>query len=231
MHEVPFPQSGPKRKLLDVAEELFAEKGFEAVSVRDITQAAKANVAAINYHFGSRDGLIAMVVVRHLVPVCEERLARLDAVEKRWAGKTPPLGEIIEAMLRPLLGQLRKSDLSERLFYKLIGRIFAQAGEGVPSSVEGLLVKTNDRFKKSFGKVLPTLSGEDLAWRIHFVSGGMIHMLSNYDSVQKLPAGSSAASAMEVALGRLIRFSAAGMGEGMAVAAELVESPQAFFDF
>ena len=74
MRETTIPESGSKRKLLETAEQLFADKGFEAVSVRDITQLAKTNVAAVNYHFGSRDSLLGMVMMRYMQPVTEERL-------------------------------------------------------------------------------------------------------------------------------------------------------------
>ena len=81
MRDFTIPESGAKRKLLDAAELLFAEKGFEAVSVRDITQLAKTNIAAVNYHFGSRDHLLTLVMMRYMTPVTEERLVRLDFVE------------------------------------------------------------------------------------------------------------------------------------------------------
>lgn len=231
MHVATFPESGSKRKLLDVAEQLFADKGFESVSVRDITQLAKANVASVNYHFGSREALLAMVMARYMVPVNEERLARLEIIEKRWAGKVPPLEEIIEAMVRPLVSQVKKSDLSERLFYKLMGRIFAQQSDGLPPFIEDQLTKVIDRFTRAFGRALPSLSAEDLAWRIHFVAGGMIHMLSNQDVVQRLSSGAAGTPSMEAILGRFIRFAAAGMREGIEVAEEAKKGPQATFDF
>lgn len=217
--------------MLDVAEQLFADKGFESVSVRDITQLAKANVASVNYHFGSREALLAMVMARYMVPVNEERLARLEIIEKRWAGKVPPLEEIIEAMVRPLVSQVKKSDLSERLFYKLMGRIFAQQSDGLPPFIEDQLTKVIDRFTRAFGRALPSLSAEDLAWRIHFVAGGMIHMLSNQDVVQRLSSGAAGTPSMEAILGRFIRFAAAGMREGIEVAEEAKKGPQATFDF
>ena len=98
MRAVTIPESGSKRKLLDAAEQLFADKGFEAVSVRDITQLAKTNVAAVNYHFGSRDSLLSLVMMRYMLPVTEERIARLEAIERKWSGKTAPLEEIIDAL-------------------------------------------------------------------------------------------------------------------------------------
>jgi AcrR family transcriptional regulator len=231
MREMSFPESGSKRKLLDSAEQLFADKGFEAVSVRDITGLAKTNVAAVNYHFGSREALLGMVMMRYMIPVTQERLARLETLERKWSGKSVPLEEIIEALVRPLITQVRKSELSERLFYKLIGRIFAQQGDQLSAPIEEQLRQVIDRFTRAFAKTLPTLIPEDLVWRMHFMAGGMIHMLTHQDVLNRLTGGSSGAPSMEAILSRFIRFVAAGLREGAATEGPVEEGPQATFDF
>lgn len=231
MREMTVPESGSKRKLLDTAEHLFAEKGFEIVSIRDITQAAKTNVAAVNYHFGSRDGLMALVMMRYMVPVNEERLARLEAVERKGPGKVAPLEEIIDAFVRPLVGQVAKSGLSERLFYKLIGRIFARQGDGLPAPVEDPLRQVGERFARAFAKALPTLAPEDLSWRIHFMAGGMIHLLTRQDLLHRISNGASGTPTMEATLSRFICFAAVGLREGTESELPVKKGPQATFDF
>lgn len=232
MREIKFPQSESKRRLLDAAEQLFAERGFEAVSVRDVTQMAKANVAAVNYHFGSRDGLIAVVVTRYITPVNEERLARLEALERKWPGKAIPVEEIIDAFVRPLAGIVRKSELSERLFCKLMGRIFAMQGVGFPPVVEEQIRVLSDRFTRALAKSLPGVSSEDLIWRTHFLVGAMIHMLLNQEMLQRMTQGAAGNPTMEATLVRFIRFAAAGLREGMeAVEPVAKKGPQAMFDF
>ena len=232
MRETTIPESGSKRKLLETAEQLFADKGFEAVSVRDITQLAKTNVAAVNYHFGSRDSLLGMVMMRYMQPVTEERLARIDTLDRKWAGKVVPLEEIIDAYVRPLITQVRKSELSERLFYKLMGRIFAQQGNGLPPQIESQLKQVVERFTRSFAKALPEVPPEDLAWRIHFMAGAMIHLLTHQDILHRISGGTSGAPTMEATLGRFIRFAAAGLREGTVSSDEPVKKgPQAMFDF
>lgn len=214
MREMTIPESGSKRKLLDAAELLFAEKGFEAVSVRDITQLAKANVAAVNYHFGSRDNLLALVMMRYMTPVTEERIVRLETLENDWAGKPVPLEELIDALVRPLVGQVKKSELTERLFYKLTGRICAEQGNGLPLQIEDQFRQVGDRFSKAISKSLPSVPVEELAWRVHFLIGGMIHMLTHQELLLRVTGGASGAPTMEVTLARFIRFAAAGLREG-----------------
>lgn len=232
MREIKFPQSEPKRKLLDAAEQLFAERGFEAVSVRDVTQLAKANVAAVNYHFGSREGMIALVISRYVTPILEERLARLDALEKKWPGKVVPLEELIDAFARPLVGSVRKSELSERLFCMLIGRIFSLQSDALPPALEDQMKLSIDRFIKAFAKALPTVPTEELYWRMHFVAGGLIHMLLNQEMLHRLSGGASGTPTMEGILGRFVRFAAAGLREGVEAEPQAKKKgPQATFDF
>ena len=232
MREMNIPESGSKRKLLDAAEQLFADQGFEAVSVRDITKLAKTNVAAVNYHFGSREELLALVMMRFMLPVTEERLLRLDALERKWAGKSVPLEEIIDALVRPLATRVKKSDLSERMFYKLMGRIFAQQGDVLPGPIEEQIKQTAVRFTKAFAKALPSVSPEELAWKIHFLMGGMIHMLTHQDVLDRISGGASGAPTMETTLGRFIRYSASGLRDGVATDAIPVKNaPQAIFNF
>ncbi len=231
MRDMTLPESGPKRILLDAAEQLFAEKGFEAVSVRDITQFVKTNVAAVNYHFGSRGALLSLVMMRYLLPINEERLARLETVERRSPGKAAPLEEIIDAFVRPLVTQVRKSDLSERLFYKLAGRIFAEHGDGMPAQIEDQLRPVIERFTRSFAKALPTLAMEELVWRIHFLTGGMIYLLTHQDHIHRQSSGASGAPTMEATLSRFIRFAAVGLREGTPSDEPVIKGPQATFDF
>lgn len=231
MREMTLPDAGPKRKLFDAAEQLFADQGFEAVSVRDITQLAKANVASVNYHFGSREGLMTLVMTRYMVPVTEERISRLDAAEKRYAGKVVPLEELIEAFVRPLADQVRKSDLAEKLFYKLMGRMFSQQCDGLPQFLEEQIRHTFDRYSKAFSKTLPGLGTEDLVWRIHFMAGGMIHMMTHQEVIHRISSGASGNPSMETTLARFVRYAAAGMREGLDLDAPAKKTPQATFDF
>src|SRR3954453_3751444 len=94
---------GTRSSILDVAEALFAERGLNRVSIRDITRKAKVNLAAINYHFGSKEDLVAAVFERRVVPVNEARLAALAALEKAAGQRSPGLEEILEAFIRPAL--------------------------------------------------------------------------------------------------------------------------------
>jgi AcrR family transcriptional regulator len=110
------PLKDTRSRILDVAEELFSEQGLDRVSIRAITRKAKVNLAAINYHFGSKEDLIAAVFERRVVPVNEARLAALDAVERAAGKKSSKLEAILEAFIRPALQCSLKAPKGGRLF-------------------------------------------------------------------------------------------------------------------
>lgn len=228
MREIKFPLSAPKQRLLESAERLFAERGFEAVSVRDITSVANANVAAVNYHFGSRENLIGLVVTYRMGPVMKETLVRLETVEKKWGSKAAPLEEILDTMLRPLVGNVKKSDLEEPLRSQLLGRIFAGQGVIFPREVEEDMDHTKLRFSRLLTKALPSVTREDLAWRMQFITGGIIHLLMGRDAPLQ---ENETPLALEATLSRFIRFAAAGLREGTPQEAPIKAGPQAIFDF
>src|SRR4051795_12847023 len=104
---IPFAETraplATKEKILDTAEALFMEHGFEATSLRAITTAAAVNLAAVNYHFGSKEELFQMVLTRRLDPMNQERLALLTAYEQRVAPHPLSCEKIMSAMFIPAL--------------------------------------------------------------------------------------------------------------------------------
>ena len=221
--------SGPKLRLLEAAERLFCEKGFEGVSVRDITGEAGANVAAINYHFGSRDGLVLAVMSRYLTPVNTERLARLEAV-MRNPSSPAVIEEILEAFLKPLIEQVERSELSERLYCKLLGRIFGEHAVELTGDIERQIKDVIERFVRALGSVLPGLTGEELIWRLHFIAGGLIHMMCNPEVPARYTGSACGTPTMGQTVARFVRFSAAGLRDGMEQKKEK-KTPQGLFDF
>ena len=204
-----------RQRLLEAAELLFSEEGFDAVSVRDITEKAGANVAAVNYHFNSREHLVELVIERYINPVNEERLARLDVVEKKSGGKSVALEEILDAFVRPFATQVRKSELSEKMFYKLMGRCLGHRGGRLPKSVEQAFQLMMMRFKRAFEKALPELETQEMLWRVHFTVGAMIHSMAHAETFNRFTQGEAGFPPMEETLSKFIRFSAAGLRQGV----------------
>src|SRR5213595_3553615 len=114
-----------KDRILDAAESLFMEHGFEATSLRSITAAADVNLAAVNYHFGSKEELFQAVLTRRLDPMNQARVALLDRFEGE-AGDAPVSCErILSALLTPALALSRDPERGGKNFLRVLGRAYA----------------------------------------------------------------------------------------------------------
>ena len=231
MNQTIVPNSGPKLRLVESAEKLFAEKGFESVSVRDITKEAGANVAAVNYHFGSRDGLVVAVISRYLMPVNQERLARLDRAEKNGS----QVAEILAAFVKPMVEQVGKSELSEKLYCQLLGRIFSEQAVALPGELEYQTRTVVERFTKALSKALPGFTPEELVWRLHFIVGGLIHLLTHSGFLYRVGGALVGTPSMDTTIERFLSFAVAGLRDGAEEGAEgepkKPKTPQALFNF
>lgn len=200
-----------RQRLLEAAEQLFAEQGFEKVTVRDVTEKAGANVAAVNYHFGSREGLVEKVIERYLTPINEERMARLESLERKAGGKPVALEEILDAFVRPFLTQIRRSELNEKLSFRLIGRMLGDDAGKMPAQIEAQFQMVVQRFMRAVGKAMPGVAEEELLWRMHFMAGAMIHAMAHEELLFRVTHGACGSPSMEQTLSRFVRFSAAGL--------------------
>ena len=114
-----------KTRILDAAEGLFMEHGFEATSLRSLTAAAGVNLAAVNYHFGSKEELFQAVLTRRLDPMNKERIELIDKLEREAGGKAIACERILFAMLIPALRLARDEERGGKNFLRLVGRAYA----------------------------------------------------------------------------------------------------------
>ena len=171
-----------RERILDAAERLFAEHGFEGTTIRAVTKEAGANLAAVGYHFGSKAALLKAVAERVMEPVIAGQLGRLDELEK--AGGEPKIEELVEAFITPYFDRLpRKSEARGKTVSRLVGRILGDPAEEIRKvAVEGGEVR--DRYLVAFGRALPSVTQEELWWRMRSMIGVVVvHRIGLYEEV------------------------------------------------
>ena len=173
-----------KDQILDVAERLFSEMGFEATSLRALTQEAGVNLAAVNYHFKSKNGLIEALFERRLAPMNLERLTRLRALQTHYRQQPLPLHELIRAFVQPALELASDKQHGGEQFMRLLGRSYTEPSELLKRSVRSLYGDVIKEFKPAFADALPFLDSSDLYWRLHFMVGALAYCMSGADLVR-----------------------------------------------
>ena len=200
------PQHETRTRILDAAEELFMQHGFEGTSMRLLTAKAGVNLAAVNYHFGSKDALIEALFRRRLDPMNAERLAALDRLEDFSAEN------IIRAFVRPSLRLIEDAQGGGRNFIRLLGRTYTEPAKPVRVLIGQMYAPTMERFKAALERALPQMPRDELVWRMHFMFGTLAYTLAATDTVQ-LIAGCKPEDRHDARLleERLTAFLAAGL--------------------
>ena len=180
MHAIK-PEHITRTRILDAAEELFMQHGFEATSMRQLTARAAVNLAAVNYHFGSKDALIEAVFRRRLDPMNAARLAGLAKLEAS-ASLSPEA--IIRAFVGPSLRLVEDAKGGGRNFTRLLGRTYTEPSKTLRALIGQMYAPTMERYKAALERALPQMPREELVWRMHFMFGTLAYTLAATDTVQ-----------------------------------------------
>lgn len=194
-----------KERILGAAESLFAQRGFDGASLRQLTSDAGVNLAAVNYHFGSKEKLVEEVFRRRLDALNAQRLAALAKV----AGQPETrLEDVLEAFIRPALDL--SHDDSGALFMRVLARAFAEHDDSLRKFLSENYGHVMRQFTAEFARLLPQLSKEELYWRIDLVTGALTHAMSGFGMIQR-KSDVSERTHREQTAAHLIRFATAGL--------------------
>ena len=197
------PSSAATReRILAAAGPLFALRGLEGLGIRQLAATAKVNLAAVNYHFGTKHALFREVCLRHLRVINTRRaegFVRLEAARGR-----PRVEDILRAYLAPLVGFARSGDPSNLLFMRVVMAQVARRDPALQSSLAAESAPTLARALDLFARALPGVGRDDLALGLSQVIGSTTHLLMN-EAAARRPLGAAAL------LERIVEHGAAGL--------------------
>lgn len=196
-------------RILDAAEALFAERGFDGVTLRQIASSAGVDVALANYHFGKKLELFNAVFERRAALLNQSRLDALRKVQAEQTDSGPSVEQIIEAFLRPLELTQETADPGWRHYLALIAYVNNSTywGKRMMSKLFDDLVQ---EFIAALRQALPTASDQDLFWCYHNLSGALTLTLAQTERIDTLSGGLCQSSDFQAAYDHMIPFVAAG---------------------
>lgn len=200
------PNFSTKERILGVAEALFARHGFAGASLRQVTAAANVNLAAVNYHFGSKESLIEEVFRRRLDELNRHRLAALAAIE---ANPSRTLEDVLDAFIRPALEQSMDST-GGTAFVRVLARAYAEHDERLRKFLSDNYGHVLREFAGAFSRLLPRLSKDELYWRLDIVAGALTYAMADFGMIKRKN-DVSEQSHREQSAQHLVRFAAAGL--------------------
>ena len=167
-----------KQRILDAAEHLFARDGYRGTSLRAITGKAGVNLAAVNYHFGSKETLLEEVIKRRLLPLNRVRRQRIEHVRNtaREKAKKPDVRSVLLAFIEPTL-LFRESAPEAENFVTFIGRAVTDPDDTVRKVFHRFIMPLFKLFFETACEALPEHPKELVFWRLHFTVGALFHTL------------------------------------------------------
>ncbi|MGI3130984.1 TetR family transcriptional regulator [Halopseudomonas pachastrellae] len=217
-------QSDTVKRILDAAEQLFAEKGFAETSLRLITSKAGVNLAAVNYHFGSKKALIQAVFVRFLDPFVSSLERELDQREQR-GDSAQSLETLLEMLVDQALAVKPRSGNDLATFMRLLGLAFSQSQGHLRKYLSEVYGKVFQRYMGLVVGAVPGIPPQELFWRVHFMLGSAAFTMSSMKALRAIAeAELGEPRPVDSVLRLMVPFLAAGMRADSAVAAQQAEA-------
>ncbi len=203
------PEKDTKSALLDCAERLFLAKGFEAVSVREITDAAGANVAAVNYHFSSKTELYRACLKRRLGQVAQRRIALIERISSQGSHAT--LNEIISVYVRDSFEEILRSPDGSRLL-QTIYQEMSPAGVASDLVTSELIAPIHQALLRAIRQASPELPDKHISRCISSLSGQILHFLRFRDTIRQFLSSGSETAYIDEITQHITEFSLRGIG-------------------
>lgn len=198
-----------KDRILETAEELFAARGYAATSLRSIISAAGVNLAAVHYHFRSKEALLEAVILRRAGPVNADRLALLERCESEAGGGPPKLEKILEAFIAPTFRVAEDPALGGPTFVRLMGRIHGE-DEIFPNIIRNHFGHVVKRFADALRRALPEVAPDELFLKMQFAIGAMVQALMGTEALRAALDFGGPQPGSRQTLERLLEFTSAG---------------------
>ncbi len=179
-------ETDTRMRILDSAEALFMLHGLEATTLRMITTDAKANLAAVNYHFGSKEALIEELFRRRLNGLIGDCLSALDRLEAEAGAEPVKPSRIVEAFFGAALRLAGDRAGGGAAFMRLLSRTYTEPTEFVRRFLAREYAEVVRRYREALFKALPNTPREEIVWRLHFMLGAMSYAVSGADALNLL---------------------------------------------
>ena len=168
-----------KERILNTTEKIISEKGFSSISLRTISNEAKTNLAAVNYHFGNKEKLIEMMLERRLNNLFQLRINLLDKLE---SGSSEPcnIKQVLEAFIAPAITMSNDNHQGGKRFMQVLARAYAEKSEYLHTLLSKRYANVIKRFAIAIQRACPHLADQVIFWRFHFIMGSLIYVMADF---------------------------------------------------
>ena len=201
-------------RILRAAEKIFARGGYRAMTLREVTRGADVNLAAVNYHFGSKTNLMRALIREHFEPINRRRLQLLEEHIAAHAPDPVPLEAIYDALFRPLFTGVESAPVNDTTLMQIIGRALTEPADFMRSLHKEFFAELSQRFMREIQRSCPELSEAQLQYRFFLSISTMIGTLIEQVRLETISGGKLDSTNLDTILQELTAFVVAGFRQG-----------------
>lgn len=198
-------------KIIEAAEVEFAEMGYDGASIREITQRAGVNIAAINYHFGSKEALFKEMVLYRIRPINRIRIEILETALEQNEGTALPLEQVVGIIIRPLFAHHISSDSSDFRYMRSIGKSFCEERDFMKDLHKEALKEVFEKFSSAISDSLGNPDFAKIAYGMHFLSCAIVGSMMQHTRLEFVSKGALDVNDVEALVDHLVAFVAGGL--------------------
>lgn len=199
-----------REQIVEAAEKIFAENGFRAMTLRAVTKSAHVNLAAVNYHFGSKTNLMRAIIERRIDPINKERIERLDTFIAEHSPKPVPLEQIFEALFRPFFDHAMHKKRPDRAFIQMVGRAMTEPADFMRNMHKEFFAELSKRFLQELKRTCPQLADQDLQLRFFLSVNTMLGTITEQARLENISGGKLSGNDLDKVCDELTAFVVAG---------------------
>ncbi|MDA8806410.1 TetR family transcriptional regulator [Opitutales bacterium] len=209
------PKLATRRRLIDATARLFAEHGYNGLTMRSVAQEADANLAAANYHFGSKDALVLEMLSERIQPINKRRLALLEEAKRRNGKLAPSAHEIFHSLIFPIGEEIARSSKSRWSLAQLVARTFTEPVYFIERMHQKFFSQIAKLYHQELSLAFPNVPTKEIHWHLHLAVSSMLGALAQHRRLRDFTEGVCSEEEVGEMINRLIRFVTHGFVMGI----------------
>ena len=204
-----------RNRLLKTTESIFATRGFEGLTLREVALRSHTNLAAAHYHFGSKEAMVLEMLQARVKPINQRRMQYLAEAREKSAGKPLSTKDILRALIFPIGEEIAKSTHTRQTLAQLVARTFTEPARFIQTMHRKFFGELCEKFMDELRKTHPMVKEQDLYWNLHLAISSMLGALAQHRRLNDFSKGICDEEDTQDMINRLITFATHGFEAGI----------------
>ena len=211
----PKPKQETRARLIEATARLFSLHGYNGLTLRSVTKEAKANLAAANYHFGSKDALVLEMLHERIKPINERRLELLEEEKSKSPLQPLSVSQIFYTLIHPIGEEISKSANSRCSLAQLVARTFTEPTEFIERMHHRFFSQIAEIYHRELSLIFPNQPAKEIYWHLHLAVASMLGALAQHRRLEDFTKGMCKEDQVDEMIDRLTKFVSHGFTQGL----------------